>query len=93
MELVIGAVITVITEFTKWLAKKVGQELATAIIYLVGLVASVAYVVGDGVMSGELVFGWGIVGQVATIFGLAVAANEVLLKRFIKPALNKVKKK
>lgn len=91
MELLIGAIITILTRFVKWLTKKLGGEMAGAITLLVAFIFSIVGVfIWKGLANGvNYLKDWQIV---VSLFGISMAWYEVVVKRILLPILKKVKK-
>ena len=94
MEILLSApIITVITEAVKFLTNKFGKETTAVIIYVVGAVASVGYTAGMAFADGTLAFDASFFTQAAAIWTGSIGIYEVIVKKMIKPALNKVSTK
>lgn len=86
MELLLAAATTLLAQGFKWLAQKTGFEKAKNITLLFAFLVSVIGVFGWKRYTGEL--NWSSYEQVVSVFGIAVAYYEVIIKRFITPILN-----
>lgn len=82
-EIIVSAIITILTSVIRWLAKKYGKEMAKAIVLLTAFVLSLlaAALQLKGVISPILV------QDAFSIFAGAVAIYEVVWKHILFPAI------
>lgn len=91
MELLIAAIITILTRGFKWLTAKLGGEMAGAITLIVAFIMSVVGTfIWKGLTEGvDYLRDW---QTVISLFGMSMAFYEVFVKRIIVPILEKFKK-
>ena len=82
MELLLPAVITVITMFVAWVTKKLGVNLGRAIVLIL------AFILSFGAAYFYRVLPTGFWTELQLLFGTQMAIYEVLIKTILKPALD-----
>ena len=90
MELLLPAIITLLTQGFKWLVEKLGYVKAKTYTLLVAFVFSLIGTFVWKNLEGQVV--WNDVQSLVSIFGLAIGYYEIFVKRFLTPILNKFKK-
>ena len=86
MEIIIGAIITLLTEIIKVLIKKTGKEMGKAITILVVFLLAAIY----SFLSVKGYFSTELIKEILAIGSYAIAVYEVLYKRIILPVFNKI---
>lgn len=93
MEILIGAVITLLTELVKKVTSKFGKEIGGAIILVSAFIISVVYTLGVDLSDGFIDINNIDYETIVGVFGASVAVYEVAVKRIITPTLAKATKK
>jgi hypothetical protein len=91
--LLLGAIITILVRIVKWLTAKIGGEMAGAITLIVAfLFSALAALLWKGWSLGDfkLLMNWEVI---VSLFGISMAIYEVVVKRIIKPVLDKISDK
>ena len=90
MELLLAAVITVLTQGYKWFVAKMGSEKAKSLTLGVVFLLTIGGVAGWKGHNGELELSD--TESIVTVFGVAIAYYEIIIKRIFTPIFNKFKK-
>ena len=86
MELLLGSVISILTEIFKWLTKKIGTEMSKAVILIVVFIlALIAAWIKDAGYFSTIMQGW------FTIVGVAIGFYEIIWKRILVKIFQTVK--
>jgi len=92
MELLIGAVVTLLTQIIKKVTDRFGKETGGAIILLTAFLVSVGYTLGVDIADGFIDVTNIDYETILEVFASSVAIYEVVVKRVITPAIKKVTK-
>lgn len=90
MELLIGALVTIFAQAYKWIIKRIGFEMAKTWTLIVVFALTASGVFAWKWKSGAL--DWSNYEEIFSVFGLAIAYYEIIIKRVFMPVFNKFKK-
>lgn len=86
MEMLIAGLVTVLTQVFKWLAEKMDYEKAKTTTLIFAFICSLVGVFAWKRYEGAL--DWSNYENIVSVFGVAVAYYEVVVKRIINPILD-----
>lgn len=90
MELLISAVVTLLVQLLKWLKGKFGAEMTKTMTLILAFILSV---IGTFLYQANTVgMDFGNIQDLISVFGVAMAYYEIVVKRLIIPALDKLTK-